>query len=44
MFEVRGLHRDKRGEIHPPEVGGRSVALRYTGLDGAERASVISFS
>jgi glycogen debranching enzyme len=44
MFEVRGLTRAKRGVKHPAEMDGRSVAMRYTGLDDAVRASVISFS
>jgi glycogen debranching enzyme len=44
MFEVRGLGRARRGFKHPPVMDGRSVALRYTGLDGADRSSVITFS
>ena len=44
MFEVRGLKRSHRGFKHPPEIDGRAVSVRYTGLDGADRASVISFS
>jgi glycogen debranching enzyme len=44
MFEVRGLSRPQGGHRHPPEIDGRSVALRYTGLDGVDRASVITFS
>ena len=44
MFEVRGLTRAKHGYRHAAEIGGRSVTFRYDGLDGVERASVISFS
>jgi glycogen debranching enzyme len=44
MFEVRGMARARRGYRHPSENDGRAVTLRYTGLDGVERASVISFS
>jgi glycogen debranching enzyme len=44
MFEVRGLTRPRRGVKHPAELNGRSVAMSYTGLDGVERACVISFS
>jgi glycogen debranching enzyme len=44
MFEVRGLKRARRGYRPPAELDGRSVTLRYTGLDGVERASVITFS
>ncbi len=44
MFEVRGLSRRQRGVTHPPKIDGRSVTLSYTGLDGVDRASVITFS
>ncbi|HEX2815937.1 MAG TPA: amylo-alpha-1,6-glucosidase [Phenylobacterium sp.] len=44
MFEVRGLTRKQRGYKHPAQTDGRSVALRYTGVDGLDRHSVITFS
>jgi glycogen debranching enzyme len=44
MFEVRGLKRARRGYKHPAEIDGRSVLVRYTGLDAVDRTSVISFS
>jgi glycogen debranching enzyme len=44
MFEVRGLTRARRGRRHPAEIDGRSVTIRYTGLDDEERASFITFS
>jgi glycogen debranching enzyme len=44
MFEVRGLNRPRRGVKRPAEMDGRSVAMRYTGLDGVDRSCVISFS
>ncbi len=44
MFEVRGLTRTRRGLRHPAELDGRSVTIRYTGLDGEDRASFITFS
>ncbi|MGZ6037959.1 MAG: amylo-alpha-1,6-glucosidase [Phenylobacterium sp.] len=44
MFEVRGMVRAHRGHRHPAQNDGRSVSLRYTGLDGVERLSFISFS
>lgn len=44
MFEVRGTHRLQRGVKGPPLVDGRRVAYSYTGLDGVERTSVITFS
>jgi len=44
MFEVRGMSRPRRGYRHPAQNDGRAVTLRYTGLDGVDRMSVISFS
>ena len=44
MFEVRGMKRAKRGYRHAAEIDGRSVTFRYDGLDGIQRASVITFS
>jgi glycogen debranching enzyme len=44
MFEVRGVHRSKRGEVKEPEVGGRGVTFRYLGLDEVARTCVVSFS
>lgn len=43
LFEVRGSHREKRGTIHPPEVGDSHVTLAYTGLDGKRRATMLRF-
>jgi len=44
MFEVRGMHRERRGFIDNPEIDGRSVRFAYEGLDRIRRTSVISFS
>ena len=44
MFEVRGMTRARRGRMHPAENDGRAITLRYTGLDGVDRTSFISFS
>ena len=44
MFEVRGSHRARRGQVHPPETHDRSVVFRYDGLDGVSRSSAIVFS
>ena len=43
MFEVRGVHRDRRGELLDPEVMTASVALRYDGLDTVKRTTTITF-
>lgn len=37
LFEVRGMRREKRGEIYPPEVEGGAVKFRYQGVDGVTR-------
>ena len=44
MFEVRGITRKKRGELHGPKVGSNSVEFHYTGLDRINRATLIGFS
>lgn len=44
MFEVRGSTRPKRGIAHAAETDGSVVVLRYDGLDGLKRTSVLSFS
>ena len=37
LFEVRGMRRESRGEIFPPEVDGGSVRFKYSGVDGVTR-------
>jgi glycogen debranching enzyme len=44
MFEVRGQTRSARGRLLAPEVIDDTVVLRYEGLDGVARSSIISFS
>ncbi|HYD81883.1 MAG TPA: amylo-alpha-1,6-glucosidase [Paucimonas sp.] len=41
IFEVRGFHRERRGEYLPPELGERQVLLGYRGLDGTVRRTRI---
>jgi glycogen debranching enzyme len=43
MFEVRGISRDRRGQMLGPLVEVASTVLRYRGLDNAERSTEISF-
>jgi glycogen debranching enzyme len=43
LFEVRGQHRTKRGEVHAAEFGDRTVLLSYTGLDGRRRSTRLRF-
>ena len=44
MFEVRGQTRSRRGNLETGRIGGRSVAIRYEGLDQVQREVVLSFS
>ncbi|MCX7513974.1 glycogen debranching N-terminal domain-containing protein [Frateuria hangzhouensis] len=44
IFEVRGTPRKRRGHTHAPCLGDDAVVLRYDGLDGVMRCSVVSLS
>ena len=44
LFEVRGMKRDKRGEMLPPEVKADEVVLPYGGLDHRLRRTRLHFS
>jgi glycogen debranching enzyme len=44
IFEVRGMRRERRGEVLPVSVTRDRVVLAYRGLDGVERRTGISFS
>lgn len=44
IYEVRGLRRKERGQDLEPEVGDGSVTLRYRGLDGVLRRTLLQFS
>ena len=44
IFEVRGLFREKRGQIQPPKVERSRVTLGYRGLDGGIRSTTLRFS
>jgi glycogen debranching enzyme len=41
IFEVRGFHRERRGEYLPPQVDGRQLLLGYRGLDQTVRRTRI---
>jgi glycogen debranching enzyme len=43
LFEVRGMHRDRRGERLPALPADDNVTLSYRGLDGLVRATRITF-
>ena len=44
IFEVRGMRRERRGELREPVVGKDSVTLAYDGLDRRTRTTVLSFA
>src|SRR4029077_11449562 len=44
IFEVRGQRRARRGKGSAELVARDTVALRYQGLDGAERVTELSFA
>ena len=44
IFEVRGLFRENRGQLEPPEVERSRVTLSYRGLDGGRRSTTLRFS
>lgn len=41
LFEVRGMRRHRRGELHVPDLSAGEVALGYLGLDGVTRRTRI---
>lgn len=43
IFEVRGMHRARRGTLKPSEVDQRSSLLSYEGLDGTVRQTRIEW-
>ena len=43
LFEVRGMVREKRGQVHEPEIGDGRTTLSYTGLDHRRRSTTLRF-
>jgi glycogen debranching enzyme len=43
IFEVRGVHRARRGERLPPVIGAGEIALGYEGLDRVKRTTRLVF-
>jgi glycogen debranching enzyme len=43
IFEVRGMHRQRRGTLRPPESAEQSLLLSYEGLDGMVRRTRIEW-
>ena len=44
IFEVRGVHREKRGETLPIEHQGDTLTMGYRGLDGSVRLTRVGFN
>jgi glycogen debranching enzyme len=44
LFEIRGMMRKLRGDVHQPEWRGRCLDLGYKGADGIHRSTSIRFS
>ncbi len=44
IFEVRGMSRDRRGQLQQPRVERNQVVLGYRGLDGVIRTTTLRFS
>jgi glycogen debranching enzyme len=44
IFEVRGVTRHRKGNIHSPVIEGRVVEIPYEGLDGIRRRTRFEFS
>jgi glycogen debranching enzyme len=43
VFEVRGMIRERRGELRPPRLEPAAVELSYRGLDDVRRATTLRF-
>ena len=43
LFEVRGMHRERRGDQLPATLAPNSVTLSYRGLDGLNRSTRLAF-
>src|SRR5262249_13860929 len=44
IFEVRGLQRERRGQLHQPRISREGVSLSYLGLDNITREAQITFA
>jgi glycogen debranching enzyme len=44
IFEVRGIVRERTGQLQPPRVDRNRVVLSYRGLDGEVRSTTFRFS
>ena len=43
LFEVRGMHRRRRGEVEEPVIDEGAVTLSYVGLDDRRRSTTLRF-
>lgn len=44
VFEIRGMTRSRRGELHPPHSDANTLRFSYRGLDGQTRTTAMTFS
>jgi glycogen debranching enzyme len=44
VFEVRGMIRERRGELYPPQLDKSLARLSYRGLDGTMRVTTLAFT
>ncbi len=44
LFEVRGIHRPRRGACHGERIGADKVMFHYKGLDGVDRYTHLQFA
>jgi glycogen debranching enzyme len=44
VFEVRGMIRERRGDLFPPRAEPGAACLAYRGLDGVVRATTLAFT
>jgi glycogen debranching enzyme len=44
IFEVRGIKRERKGQVRKPLIKDGAITLSYEGLDGLERSTRLEFS
>src|SRR5581483_7273314 len=44
IYEIRGMHRERRGQDLETEISENTANLQYRGLDGVLRRTVVQFS
>lgn len=44
LFDIRGVKHVKRGDIHKPTFDGDTLTMRYTGIDGKDASTTVTFN